>query len=101
MRDWSKPKVEVKRDWSKPRVGKARNWAESTEQPGKMSSAAKPFPGKGFALGLGQWAEDTFKGLASHGAEPEIDIPTSWRPEKLQKRPQTNRSPSFNLAQYV
>lgn len=91
MRDWSKPKEESVRDWSKPKA----------PIPKEATATAKTFPGKGLGLGLAQWAEDTAKGLVSHGAEPEIDIPNFLRHEKLKNKPETNRSPSFNFEQYV
>lgn len=89
MKDWSKPKQDAKRDWSKPKAPEAKQ------------TKRKPFPGEGLVLGLGQWAEDSAKGLTSHGAEPEVDMPNNWRPEKLNNKPETNRSPSFGLEEMV
>lgn len=81
--DWSQPLQEEEIDWSQP------------------LPESEPFPGKGFALGLGQWAEDTLKGLASHGAEPEVDIPEFLKHPRVRGKPEVNRSPSFNFEQYV
>lgn len=75
--------------------------ADYWAQPAEPVKKRKPFPGEGFALGLGQWAADTLQNTASHGAEPEVDIPDFLKPEKLRNKPETNRESLVNLEQFA
>lgn len=87
-------------DWSTPLENEEIDWSSPVETPSRNK---KPFPGKGLALGLAQGLENYIKGMASHGAEPEVDIPDFLRHERLRNKPELDRTntPSFNFEQYV
>jgi hypothetical protein len=60
-----------------------------------------PLPGEGLGLGLAQWAVNTLQGLSSHGAEPEVDIPSFLRHEKLNNNPTQRPNELYNFEQHV
>lgn len=85
----------------KPLISTSNNdFEQYRRQKQKEKSFGEKLPA--WLLGLGQFGEDTLMGQVTGTAEPEVDIPDIWKPERIRRENKSQRNiPSLNLEQYV